>query len=191
MFKNKARIFSLISVASNILFCVYNLFFSALTLSWWMLTLGVYYACLGGIRMFSLKSGSNGYFTQRTVGIMLILTVIPLVGTVILASVKNRGTKIGLIVMLAIATYSFTKIVMAIINLIKLRRIKSTKLTISRSISFADALVSIFSLQRSMLVSFEGMSNKGITVMNIATGSGVCLLVLLLGANLFLRAKRE
>lgn len=50
-----------------------------------------------------------------------------------------------------------------------------------RNIALADAAVSIFSMQRSMLVSFEGMTPENIRIMNICTGIGVCLLVFLLG----------
>ena len=52
-----------------------------------------------------------------------------------------------------------------------------------------DAFVSIFALQRSMLVSFEGMSEAEIVIMNAALGSAVCVIVFLLGANL-LRNKK-
>ena len=89
-----------------------------------------------------------------------------------------------MIVMLAIAVYAFTKITLATIKWIKARKSKSVKLITLRNISFADAFVSIFSLQRSMLVSFEGMSEIEIRIMNVATGSAVCIIVFLLGLNL-------
>ena len=189
--KNKVKIFTLLSLASNIIFCIYNVVVGILYHSWWMLTVGSYYVFLSVMRAFVIKSKSDGCFIRRTSGVMLVFTVVPLVGTVILASIKDRGTKLQLIMMLAVAVYSFAKIVIAIVNLIKLRKVKSAKTVVLRNISFADALVSIFSLQRSMLVSFEGMSENGIRIMNIATGSGVCFLVILLGANLFLSAKKD
>ena len=104
--------------------------------------------------------------------------------TVILAFVKDRGMVFHLIVMLAIAVYAFTKITLATIKWIKARKSKSVKLITLRNISFADAFVSIFSLQRSMLVSFEGMTEMEIRIMNVATGSAVCIIVFLLGLNL-------
>ena len=58
-----------------------------------------------------------------------------------------------------------------------------------RNISFATALVSIFSLQRSMLVTFEGMTDSQIVLMNALTGTGVCILVFLLGLNLVRKKK--
>ena len=59
-----------------------------------------------------------------------------------------------------------------------------------RNISFAAAFVSIFSLQRSMLVSFAGMTEMEIRIMNVATGSAVCIIVFLLGLNLVKKSLR-
>ena len=53
----------------------------------------------------------------------------------------------------------------------------------------ADAFVSIFALQRSMLVSFEGMNETEIIIMNAVLGSAVCIIVFLLGLNL-VRSKK-
>ena len=53
-----------------------------------------------------------------------------------------------------------------------------------RNIALADACVSIYSLQRSMLVSFPGMEAAEIQLFNILTGTAVWLTVLFLGINL-------
>ena len=113
----------------------------------------------------------------------MILTV-PLAGTVVLSVVRDRGLRFHMIVMIAIAAYAFTKITLTTINLIKSRRSTSATHIALRSISFADAFVAIFALQRSMLVSFEGMSETEIVIMNATLGSAVCVVVFLLGLNL-------
>ena len=118
-----------------------------------------------------------------------MLLSIPLVGTVILSVVRDRGQQFHMIIMIAIATYAFTKITLATIKLIKARRSTSATLITLRNISFADAFVSIFALQRSMLVSFEGMNETEIIIMNAVLGSAVCIIVFLLGLNL-VRSKK-
>jgi len=120
---------------------------------------------------------------------MLMVLSVPLAGTVVLAVVTDRGTVFHEIVMIAIAVYAFTKITIATVKLVKSRHIRSAKAVTLRNISFATAFVSIFSLQRSMLVSFEGMTESGIRIMNGATGSGVCIIVFLLGLNLVKKKK--
>ena len=180
---------TLISLVFNILYCAGHIVFGAVTASWWFLTIGIYYAVLSIIRFAVLRHKGNKRFLLRVTGAMLIALSVCLVGTVILAFVKDRGTVFPLIAMLAIATYTFTKITLATIKWMKARRSTSLKRLTLRNISFANAFVSIYSLQRSMLVSFEGMTKTEIRIMNLATGSAVCIIVFLLGLNLF-RCKR-
>ena len=113
-----------------------------------------------------------------------MLLSLPFAGTVILSVVEDRGHERNIIVMIAIAAYAFTKITFATIKLIKARRSTSVTLITLRNISFADAVVSIFALQRSMLVSFRGMTEAEIVIMNATLGSAVCVIVFLLGLNL-------
>ena len=181
---------ALVSLVFNILYCVYHIVFGAVTASWWFLTIGIYYAVLSIIRFAVLRYKGNNRLLVRFTGAMLIVLSVCLVGTVILAFVKDRGTVFPLIAMLAIATYTFTKITLATIKWIKARRSTSVKRLTLRNISFANAFVSIYSLQRSMLVSFEGMTKTEIRIMNLATGSAVCIIVFLLGLNLF-RSKTD
>ena len=89
-----------------------------------------------------------------------------------------------MIVMLTIAAYTFTKNTFAIINLVKMRKGSSARLIALRNISLADSCVSIFALQRSMLVSFPGMADGDIRIMNAVFGSVICIIVFILGYNL-------
>ena len=172
------------SLAFNIAFATYYLVMGLVTNSWWLLTLGSYYLVLSLVRFMVLRSKSKERFIAKFTGWMLILLSIPLVGTVILSVVRDRGHERHMIVMIALAAYAFTKITLATIKLIKARRSSSATLITLRNISFADAFVSIFALQRSMLVSFEGMTETEIVIMNATLGSAVCVIVFLLGLNL-------
>ena len=172
------------SLAFNIAFATYYLVMGLVTNSWWLLTLGSYYLVLSLVRFMVLRSKSKERFIAKFTGWMLILLSIPLVGTVILSVVRDRGHERHMILMIALAAYAFTKITLATIKLIKARRSTSATILTLRSISFADAFVSIFALQRSMLVSFEGMTETEIVIMNATLGSAVCVIVFLLGLNL-------
>lgn len=177
------------SLSFNIAFASYHVAMGLVTSSWWLLTLGSYYLVLTVVRFVVLRSKSKERFVTKFTGWMLILLSIPLFGTVILSVVRDRGHERHMIVMITMAVYAFTKITLATINLIKARRSTSATLVTLRNISFADAFVSIFALQRSMLVSFDGMSKVEIVIMNAILGSVVCVIVLLLGLNL-VRNKR-
>ena len=181
--------FALASLVFNMVFATYHLIMGLVTSSWWLLTLGSYYLILSIVRFVVLRSKSGERFIAKFTGGMLILLSIPLVVTVILSVVRDRGNERHMIVMIAMAAYAFTKITLATIKLIKARRSTSATLIALRNISFADAFVSIFALQRSMLVSFEGMTEAEIVIMNAMLGSAVSVLVFLMGINLIRQKK--
>ena len=178
--------FVIASLVSNSAFAIYHLLLGLYTSSWWLLTLASYYFVLSIVRYVVLRFNSKETFVVKFTGWMLILLTIPLVGTVILSVVRDRGHELHMIIMIAMAAYSFTKITLAVINLIKARQSKSAALVTLRNISLADAFVSIFALQRSMLVSFEGMRETEIVIVNASLGSAVCMVCFLLGLLLLL-----
>lgn len=175
---------ALASLILNIAFAGYYLVFGVVTRSWWLLTLSSYYLILGITRFVVLYSKAGECFIIKFTGRMLILLSIPLSGTVILSVIEDRGHELHMIVMIAMAVYAFTKITLATINFIEARRSTSATLITLRNISFADAFVSIFALQRSMLVSFEGMCETEIVIMNATLGSAICIVCFLLGLML-------
>ena len=175
---------ALVSLIFNMLFATYHLMLGVVESSWWLITLGAYYLILSAVRFLVLRLKAEEGLIAGMTGWMLIVLSAPLIGTVILSVISDRGYKLHMILMIAIAAYAFTKVTLATINMLKLSNSKSMKLVTLRNISFADAVVSIFALQRSMLVSFEGMTEAEIMAMNAALGSAVCITVLLLGINL-------
>jgi len=175
---------AIVTLVFNVAYSAYYVIFGAITRSWWLLTVGVYYCMLSAVRFAVIRAKKNESMLTRLTGWMLMALTLPLIGTVILSLVRDRGQKFHMIVMIAIATYAFIRITLAIIKLVKSRYSRSEKTVTLRNISLADAFVSIFSLQRSMLVSFEGMKADEITLMNALTGTGVCVIVFLLGLNL-------
>ena len=180
---NRTLKIAIIGLLLNIAFGGYYFVCGIVTSSWWLLALGTYYVLLSAIRFFVLR----GWSSQRGTGVMLMMLSVPLVGTVILSVVRDRGYQLHMIVMIAMAAYAFSKITLATINLVKARKSRNASLEILRNVSLADAFVSIFALQRSMLVSFEGMSAEEIQLMNALLGAAVCIIVFLLGWNLFRR----
>ena len=186
---DKYRRNAFVTLALNMAFAAYYFVFGIVWNSWWLLTLGSYNLILSLVRFVVLQAKRSERFMARFSGWMLMILSVPLAGTVILSIVHDRGRRFHMIVMIAIAAYAFTRITLTTVNLIKSRHSASVSLIALRNISFADAFVSIFALQRSMLVSFEGMTQAEITLMNALTGTGTCILVFLLGLNLVEKKK--
>lgn len=179
------------SLVINFIYGLGNSVMGFLTHSWWFITVGAYYVVLTVTRFSVLqiqrKAGGNydtELFARRVTGILLVVLSFCIVGVNILSALKERGTAFHQIVMIAIATYTFAKITMAIIGTVPAKHTPSPVRKVLRNISLADACVSVFSMQRSMLQSFPGMTATEIQLMNILTGTAVWFVVLLLGINL-------
>jgi len=179
------------SLAVNFVYALGNCAVGFLSRSWWFITVGAYYVVLAMARFSVLqvkrKAGGNydtELFARRITGILLVVLSVCIVGVNILAALKERGTAHHEIIMITIATYTFTKITIAIIGMVQAKRTDSPALKTLRNISLADACVSIYTMQRSMLQSFPGMEAGEILLLNILTGTAVWITVLLLGINL-------
>ena len=180
-----------ISLAINFLYAIGNCIVGFLSFSWWFITVGAYYTVLAVTRfsVLQVKRKANGnydteLFARRITGILLVVLSVCIVGVNILSAIKDRGTNFHIIVMITIATYTFAKITIAIIGMVKAKRSPSPVLKTLRNISLADACASIYTMERSMLVSFQGMDAAKILLLNILTGTAVWIVVLLLGINL-------
>lgn len=179
------------SLVVNFLYALGNCIIGFRTHSWWFVTVGAYYEVLSVTRYSVLQVGRRAdgdyeteLFARRITGILLVVLSVCIVGINILSALKDRGTVFHEIIMITIAVFTFGKISVAIIGMVKARHSASSVLITLRNISLADACVSIYSMQRSMLVSFPGMENKDILLLNIFTGTAVWITVLLLGMNL-------
>ena len=179
------------SLVFNVIYALSNGVIGFLVHSWWFVTVGAYYTVLAITRfsVLQIKQKADGdydteFFSRRITGILLVALSLCIVGVNVLSAVKERGTAFNEIVMITIATYTFTKITIAIIGMVKAKRFASPVLKTLRNISLADACVSIYTMQRSMLVTFPGMEAAEILLLNIFTGTAVWIVVLLLGINL-------
>ena len=179
------------SLSINFIYALGNCAVGFLSYSWWFVTVGAYYAVLAMARfsVLQVKRRAEGnydteLFARRITGILLVALSVCIVGVNILSVMKERGTAFHEIIMITIATYTFTKITIAIIGMVRSKHTVSPVLKTLRNIALADACVSVYTMQRSMLQSFPGMTPAEIQIFNILTGTAVWLIVLFLGINL-------
>lgn len=180
-----------VKLALNLSYAVGNIVLGIMALSWWFTAVGAYYSVLSASRFLVLKSAKkcndnheSEITVKRKTGILLTALSFCIIGINVLSATGDRGKKYHKIIMITIALYTFTKITIAIVKMVQARRGVSPIQTTLRNISLADACVSLYSLQRSMLVSFPGMVAADILLFNILTGTAVWIAVLLLGINL-------
>lgn len=198
MKNNRIFKFAITSLSINLLYSIYNGIIGITSNSLWFISLSVYYTVLSISRFLVLnlsrksrKNSSAENAVKKLTGFMFILLSISLAGTTILTLSNDKETRYHKILMISIAVFTFIKITLAIINLVKAKKKDSDIIKALRSISFCDAFVSIFSMQRSMLVSFPGLTNFEIKIFNILTGSAVCLMILVMGIGLLMNKEKR
>ena len=188
---------ALLSFIVNSLYALGNFALGIWSKSYWFLTMGAYNLILAIMRdsvVLSNKKNEKNIseiFIQRFIGVMIILLGCILCGSVYLSINFDVAHKFHEIIMITIATYTFTKITLAIINYVKRSKFNSHIISTIRCIALCDATASLYSLQKSMLVSFEGMTVNDIRLMNILTGASVVIIVVVLGVLLIKKSKKE
>lgn len=175
----------------NIVYAVCHIALGLWSFSWWFVTVGAYYVVLAVTRsaLLRIRRRANGDYTaevfaKRVTGVLLVVLSVCIAGINVLSIVKDRGMVYQEVVMIAVAAFTFAKIVLAVVEMIRARRHPSPVEQTLRNLSMATAFVSVYSLQRSMLMSFPGMDAAEIRIFNILTGTAVWLAVLLLGIHL-------
>ncbi len=187
--------FAICGFSINLLYALYNMALGIISHSMWFLSLCAYYAILSSMRfgviMQDRRNISSEKFITRFCGIMLIMLAVVLSGSVYLSLTTDVAVKHQEIIMITIATYTFYKVVLAIVNTVKVKKENSLLLCTVRNIGCADAAVSILSLQRSMLVSFGEMERNKIYMMNALTGAGVFIIIVLLGIGMIIKSTEK
>lgn len=163
----------------------------------WYLVLAAYYALLGVMRYGAVRfarkrkecRAEDECFVMRFCGWCLTALTLILAQTITISLAFDRIAVHHEIVMISLATYTFYKLTLAIINVSRSRKLHSPLLRTIRNIACADAAASIVSLQRSMIASFGGMEEHAALLMNALTGGAACLFMLLLGLNMIFDEK--
>lgn len=188
----------------NVAYTVYNGVIGIVNQSSWFITMAVYYSLLGVMRYHAVNTGrkisrmkdqklirKKELAVIKTDGILLLLLNLALSGVVLLTIEKGRAKAYSEIMAISIAAYTFYKTTMAVINMVKVRKMQSPILITIRNIGVADALVSILTLQTTMLASFQNTSNLDVNRMNALTGMAVCILIALLGISMIYYASKR
>ena len=187
--------FAALGMSWNLLYAVFNLVLGIVYRSGWFVILSLYYFSLGLLRLFTLASERRPEEkrslkrTQRLTGVGLIVLAVVLSLIVMLTIRKAVGTSYHMIVMIAIAAFTFFIVVKAIVNAVKAHRSGDPYAVILRNIALAVAVGSILSLERSMLATFDKGGGRFVYTMEGATGLGGFLIVLGLGISMVIAAR--
>ncbi len=197
---------SLASVAITVLFALYNGLLGFLYDSSWNGSICVYYILLILIRGMMLlaerkaeednmqKDGKADRLRTRAylVGsILLLILNLCMIGPLVVLVKQLKHVTMTLIPALAMAAYSFYKITVSSINLVKRKKSANCLVKLLRSINFVDALMSIVILQNTLImVASEGTTKKMIPLTAVSSGV-IWVGVVILSVSGFVKGVRE
>lgn len=139
----------------------------------WFIALAVYYGSLALMRFFlvrhtlSHKPGENlcqEWHRYRTCGWVFLVLNIALSVILFYRLAENRLVQHHEITTIAMATYTFATLTMAIVQMVRYRRFGSPVLSAAKAISLTSACVSMLNLEATMLVTFGGEDMSAYTI---------------------------
>ena len=195
--------FSVLSFVINIGFAVFNAVLGVITLSYWYAIFACYYIFLSVLRgvilvgSYQAKKRAAGDETvyavyklklYRMCGIFLLILELALAAAVSLMILSTRPTEYSEIMAITSAAYTFYKIIFAIVNVFKVRRMQDPMLQCFRNINLTDAAVSLLTLQVTLVAVFSDERTETMNILNAVTGFIVCALTVVMGILMIVRS---
>lgn len=148
----------------NALYGIFQLWLGFYHHTFWFYSLGAYYICLGVMRFFLVRHTSKyapgekmqtELMKYRACGWVFLVMNLALALIIFFMVYWNRTFEHHMITAIAMAAYTFTALTAAIVNVIKYRKYNSPVFSASKAISLAAALVSMLTLESTMLTTFS------------------------------------
>ena len=177
------------SLAWNALYGLFQLWLGFYHHTFWFYSLGAYYICLGVMRFFLARHTTryapgermrDELTKYRACGIVFLLMNLALALIVFFMVYWNRTFEHHMITAIALAAYTFTSMAVAIINFVKYRKYNSPVFSAAKAISLAAALVSMLTLESTMLTTFSDGTMTAVEqkCMLGATGGAISVLII-------------
>jgi len=177
----------------------YGLFKIASGVIWgsaWIGCDGIYNMAQALIQLFQIlrrkyaRTLVQQWKSYRFCGVLILLMHLTLTGIVFQMINWNRAVEQGEILVITTAFFAFYKMITSFVHIARDRKHVRPVDSSIRMLNLAQAFFAIFSLQASMFHTF-GTGEDWEHLMNILTGSGVCLLIVSIGIYMIRRGSRE
>ena len=181
----------------NALYGIFQLWLGFYHHTFWFCSLGAYYICLGVMRFFLARHTTRyapGERMQtelkkyRACGIVFLVMNLALTLIIFFMVYFGRTFEHHMIVAIAMAAYTFTALTAAIINVIKYRKYNSPVYSASKVISLAAAIVSMLTLESTMLTTFGDGTMTATTQKWLLGATGGVISVLIVSTAIYMIA---
>ncbi len=186
----------------NAVYAVFQLCLAIYHHTFWYYSLAGYYFFLGVMR-FSLSAYTRHHKPGEDMdaelkrykgcGIVFLLLNLVLALIIFFMVYWNRTFHHHQITTIAMAAYTFFSFTMAIINIVRYRRMGSPVYSASKAISLAAACVSMLTLEATMLTAFDDGSMTLLTrrIFLGATGGTICAFIIGMAVYMIVRATKQ
>lgn len=198
MYKNnnyKVLKFSLIFLSIlNLIYGIFKLGTGIIFNSWCFITFAVYYLVLCIMRIYLFKNiqkNEKNIVRElqkiRITGVLILFLNIILIGMIILIIRHDYYFSYPGVLIYLIALYDFYLIINAFINVFKYKKHNSPIISASKCINLTVAMISILSLEVSLIHQFGDNDANFKIIMTSSVGFGICLINSIMG--IFMRYK--
>lgn len=179
----------------NFLYVVFRIFIGIRYASVWFITIAIYYLLLGVMRLSLILSYRNRNVKSelrcyRRTAWLLFLLNIPMGGMIVLMVLTDSGYSYPGYVIYLSALYTFCTVILAIVNLVKFRKLGSPIFSAAKVLNFVAALMSLLGLQTAMISKFSTEGENFRRIMNALTGSSVWIAVILTAVYMLLHSRK-
>lgn len=189
------------SLGINLLYVTLNVVLGFLYHTSWFFVLAFYYTILAVMRFMLLRFvnrvgiGINRFKElrrSRLCGYILLTVNLALSGAVLMILYQNKGYEYHGILIYVMAAYTFYITTVAIVNLVKYRKLGSPVMSMTKIINMAAALVSMLSLETAMFSEFgKDMSTENKQIFIMLTGAGVSIIIVAMSVYSIIKNSKE
>lgn len=176
----------------NLVYGIFRAVIGVIYSSVWLISTAAYFLVLGFIRMglavSKRKNGDEHKAYRRTAWLLLLLDI-PLGGMILLMIRTETGIVYPGYTIYAAAAYTFYMLTLAIINVVKFKKLGSPLLSAAKALNLVSALVSILGLQNALISMFSANAAEYRQLMNTLTGTGLYIAVIVI--SLYMLSKRR
>ena len=194
------KIFLLFSLSLNFVYGIFRLWTGIFYKSEWFITFAFYYLFLFFMKALLILSVKKEKFGKnlakedqklKLVGITLLILDIVLSGMTILILHQKKAITYPGSLIYAVAIYDFYLIITAFINVFKYRHQSSLILTASKFINLTVAMISMLSLEASMIYRFGNEDEAFRQTMIACTGFVIVLINSILAIYMILKVHKN
>lgn len=196
----RTAVTTLVSLILNVLFGLFEITMSAISLSIWYGALGLYHIILSftrlGILQTSRKKFKQGLSENKyklglykRTGVCIILLNLALSGAIVQMMFSQRAFMYVGLMIYAMAAFAFYKITIAIVGLVKAKRTNNLSTEAFKNLNVVDGIVSIYALQTALIATFS-TPETDMSYMNLITGVVVVILTIGLGALMIIKSNK-